>query len=119
MAYPEREVVSEMWYYTHANAVHGPVSADELRRLAWTGDLLPVDLIWAAGADPAAAVPAEAALSLSPPPLAKPVHAGPPPAPMPEWVHELAEILATVRDPAAMPNPPPASWLSDVLPDEK
>jgi hypothetical protein len=76
-------------------------------------------LIWAAGADSTAAVPAEAALSISPPSLAEPLDANRPRAPVPEWVHELAEVLATGRDPAAMPNPPPTSWLSDVMPDEK
>jgi hypothetical protein len=111
--------MSEGWYYNHAGAIHGPVSADELRRLAWTGGLLPADLIWAAGVDPTAAVPAEAALALEPAPLAQPVHADPPTTPLPEWVHELAEVLADVRDATTWPNPPPTSWLSDVQPDER
>ncbi len=41
--------MSDQWFYSHAAAVHGPVSGDDLRRLAHTGGLLPEDLVWPVG----------------------------------------------------------------------
>jgi hypothetical protein len=106
--------VSDEWYYTHGDEVHGPVSADELRRLARTGGLLPADLIWSAGVDASTAVPAEAALSLAAPAAADPAGSEPAATPVPEWVRDLADVLAEGGDPASLPHAPFASWLADV-----
>jgi hypothetical protein len=58
--------------------------------------------------------PIEASKSNPPPVRAKPTTAAPAATPSPEWVGELAEVLAKVRDPAALPNPPPTAWMPDV-----
>ena len=62
--------MSDQWYYSHAAGVHGPISGDDLRRLAHTGGLLPEDLVWPVGWEPLDAISAEAALRFpEPPPL--------------------------------------------------
>ena len=106
--------MSDQWYYTHAEAIYGPVSAEELRRLVVTGNLLPADLVWPAGFDPTAAAPAEAALQFPTPASTEPAVADPLPESLPEWLPELAAALAAVDDLATLPTPLPESWLSDV-----
>lgn len=46
------------WYYTHNGQRRGPVSAEELDRLAADGALSPTDLLWRMGADRSTAVEA-------------------------------------------------------------
>jgi hypothetical protein len=104
----------DQWYYSHAQAVHGPVSGDELRRLAQTGGLDPVDLVWPVGWEPLDAVPAEAALRFPKPPPVHPALGKPALPPLPPWLPDLAEVLRTGGDPQALPAPRPESWLGDV-----
>jgi hypothetical protein len=106
--------VSDQWYYLHAEAIHGPVSGDELRRLVQTGGLDPVDLVWPIDWDPLDAVPAEAALKFPELPPADSVGTRPPPSPLPAWLPDLAEVLRAGQDPSALPTPPPESWIADV-----
>ena len=105
--------MSEQWYYMHAQAVHGPVSGDELRRLVRTGGLDRVDLVWPAGWDPLDGVPAEAALRFPEPAPADPVGRERAPE-LPAWLPDLAAALAVGDDPAALPNPSPDSWIADI-----
>jgi GYF domain 2 len=105
--------MTDQWYYTHAEAVHGPVSGGELRRLVRAGGLLPVDLVWPVGWEPLDGIPAEAALRF---PEAGPTDplAGIAPPSFPGWLPELAAALASGEDLAALPGPPPEAWLPDV-----
>ncbi len=59
-------------------------------------------------------VPIGASKSTPAPVRAKATTAAPATNPSPEWVDELAEVHAQVRDPAALPNPPPTAWMPDV-----
>ncbi len=75
------------WHYAQDGARHGPVSTDELRRLAAEGALAPTDLIWKAGMQEW--TPASRARGLFtgdtvPPELPSGVDAGPPPVPQDE-----------------------------------
>jgi len=106
--------VSDQWYFRHAGTIHGPVSADELRRLARTGGLLAADLIWSAGVDASTAVPAEAALSLAVPVPAGRAGCESAATPVPDWVRDLAAVFAQGRDPGSLPHASFASWLADV-----
>ncbi len=106
--------MADQWFYSHAAAVHGPVSGDDLRRLAHTGGLIPEDLVWPVGWDPLNAIPAEAALRFPEPPSIEPVPGKPPPPPFPAWLPDLAAALRAGTDPAGLSTPPPASWLADV-----
>ena len=84
--------MSDTWFYTHAGTVYGPISTDQLLRLAATGGLRPDDRIWPESVDPSAAVLAEAALVFP-----SPVPAGtprlPPTASLPEWVRALTDAV--------------------------
>jgi GYF domain 2 len=102
--YEVRHVTSK-WYYLHEKSVRGPFDAETLRRHAASGDLQRADLLWLAGEDPMTAVRAEAALAFP---------AEPTTVPLPDWVRELAHVLADVDDPAKMSSPTPAAWLEDV-----
>ncbi len=105
--------MSDTWFYTHAGAVHGPVSTEQLLRLAATGGLRPDDRIWPESVDPAAAVLAEAALVFP-----SPVPAGtprlPPTASLPEWVRALTDAGLDVPALESLANPPARAWLDDV-----
>ena len=57
--------MSDKWFYQHAGAVHGPISAEQLLDLVDTGGLHRDDLIWPECIDAVAALPAEAALKFS------------------------------------------------------
>jgi hypothetical protein len=105
--------VSDQWYFSHAGVVHGPVGAADLLRLAHAGGLLPLDLVWPAGREPGDGVRAEAALRF---PDALPAGVAPP---LPDWLPELTSALASGEDLAALPSPPPESWLDDVGRAEK
>jgi hypothetical protein len=105
--------MTDQWYYTHAEGVHGPVTGADLRRLAHSGGLLPTDLIWPVGWEPLDGVPAEAALRFPEAPPADPLGGVVPPS-FPNWLPELAAALASGEDLASLPSPPPHLWLPDV-----
>jgi GYF domain 2 len=105
--------MSDQWYYSHDQAVHGPVSGDDLRRLVQSGGLIPEDLVWPVGWEPLDGVPAEAALRFPEPPPVDPTGAEPARA-LPAWLPYLAEALRSGDDLAALPPPGLASWLPDV-----
>ena len=75
--------MSNNWFYTHADAVHGPVSTEELFGLVKTGGLILEDMIWPESVPATAAVRAEAAIAF---PSAPVEAAGLPSPPLPEWV---------------------------------
>ncbi len=106
--------MSDQWFYSHAHAVHGPVSGDDLRRLAHSGGLVPEDLVWPVGWEPLNAIPAEAALRFpEPPPLDRAASEAPRP-PFPSWLPDLAAALWSGADPATLPVPAAEAWLADV-----
>lgn len=106
--------MSDLWFYTHAGATHGPVSAVRLRGLIETDGLAPDDLIWPTGVAPMQAVRADAALAFPRTPAVTPDAFVPAPQPVPDWLPELAEALAAVKDLTALPPPSPDAWLPDV-----
>jgi hypothetical protein len=99
--------VADRWFYTHKGKTHGPVSAEEIKRLAATGRLLPTDLLWPEGGDRKRAVLAVSAVSFEP---------ADPPAPVavPDWLADVAVVERS--EPVAPPPKPPAflDWLDDV-----
>jgi hypothetical protein len=99
--------VSDQWLYSRRGRTFGPVSADDIRRLAETGEIGPDDLIWRRELDAASAAPAASVLVFF---LTggKPTRPPPPPAaPAPDWV----------TGPTDLPSPEaaaPPDWLADV-----
>ncbi len=72
------------WYYTESGARHGPVSTDELKRLAAGGLLAPTDLIWKPGMSewtPASRAKELFTRDAVPPELPPGADGGPPPVP--------------------------------------
>ncbi len=72
------------WYYTGSGARHGPISTDELKRLAAEGLLAPTDLIWKPGMSewtPASRAKELFTRDAVPPELPPGADAGPPPVP--------------------------------------
>ena len=106
--------MSDNWFYTHANAVHGPVSTEQLLGLVKTGDLLPEDKIWPESAPPAAAVRAEAALSFPSRTPTQAIGSQSEQSPLPEWMRTLIDAGLDVRTLESLPHPPAKSWLADV-----
>ena len=41
--------MADQWYYTENGQRRGPVSEDDLKQLAWTGQIKPTDLVWKQG----------------------------------------------------------------------
>src|SRR5262249_34689716 len=81
--------------------VHGPVPTDQIKELAAAGRLLPQDLIWPEGSNPAHAIEAQGAVDFSSLP--------PPPAPAPpDWLAGVAQAEQSSRRLAAAPPAPPA-----------
>jgi hypothetical protein len=64
------------WYYARGGERIGPVTTDELKRLAASGELLPTDLVWKEGMQ--AWIPAEKIKGLIPKPPAQPASEPPP-----------------------------------------
>jgi hypothetical protein len=98
--------VSRNWFYTHHGQTHGPVSTDEVKRLAANHLLLPDDLLWPEGVDPEQAVSAGAALDYT-----KPL---PPTTPAPDWLDDVhkAELSGLkLLSPSCIPMP---DWLDDI-----
>src|SRR5690348_5217606 len=95
--------MTDRWYYTHAGQTLGPVTADQLRQLAGTGQLEPADLIWPEGKDRSQATPAQAALHFA-------ASAAPPPPGAPDW---LKDVRAAETKPPTAPQAKP-DWLDDV-----
>jgi hypothetical protein len=104
----------DKWFYQHDGAVHGPVSALQLRGLVGTGGLDRADLIWAQSVKAVAAVRADAALVFPSPAPVEPRDFEPAPAPVPEWVRELKEAITAGGDVANLPPPSAQAWLPDV-----
>ena len=108
--------MADRWYYTHHDAVHGPVSGAALRGLIEKGGLSPADHIWPEGGDRRQAIRADAALAFPAPvpvPLASPV-AESAPSQATDWLAGLAAAVATGGDLMALPPPPAVAWLSDM-----
>jgi hypothetical protein len=126
--------MSETWFYSHEGRDHGPISTDELKRLAAAGVLDPDDMIWPAQVPHHQAVAAGAALDFAA--LRRSIPALPdwladvddtdllpaPPAPgrkrlsdAPAWLAELEQLLSA---PPSKPLPLP-SWMLDFEPVEQ
>jgi protein phosphatase len=102
-------MMSDLWYYTHADQILGPVSAAQLRQLAAAGQLDATDLIWPEGKDRSQAVPAQAAIDFS-----TPAAPATPPVNKPDW---LDDVRTAEAKPPAAPAKPTAikpDWLEDV-----
>jgi hypothetical protein len=98
--------VSRNWFYTHDGRTHGPVSTDEIKRLAASHLLLPDDLLWPEGLDRDQAVSAAAAFDYATP--------LPPTAPVPDWLDDIhkAELSGIqLLPPSSIPMP---DWLDDI-----
>jgi hypothetical protein len=106
--------MSDKWFYQHANAVHGPVSAEQMLDLVERGGLVRDDLSWPESIEAVAAIPAESALKF---PTAAPAETAAlprSPKPAPDWLPELAQALAAVQDLTKLPPPRPEDWIADV-----
>jgi hypothetical protein len=66
---PGTPPASPPWYYTRARQPVGPVTFDELKELARSGQLLPSDRVWREGMDQWAAARSVEGLFPAPPPL--------------------------------------------------
>jgi hypothetical protein len=86
----------------------------QLRALIETDGLAPEDLIWPAGASPAEAIRADAALAFPTAVAVEPTAFQPAASPPPEWLRELKEALAAGGDLVDLPPPDAKSWLADV-----
>lgn len=76
--------MADEWHYAQDGARHGPVSTDELKRLAAEGSLVPTDSIWKAGMPewtPASRAKGLFAGPMTPPELPSGETGGPPPVP--------------------------------------
>jgi hypothetical protein len=134
--------VSRNWFYTHDGQTHGPVTTDEIKRLAANHLLLPDDLLWPEGVDRDQAVAAGAALDYAtplPPTAPRPdwlddvlkaelsgIQLLPPSSiPMPDWLDDIRTVELNRLDkeekrlPTVMPSSPVPDWLSDLLPEER
>jgi len=98
----------DRWFYTRKGQSHGPVSAEQIKVLATKGLLSRDDLVWREGAHRQTAVRAETVVDFK--------AATPKPAPVPNWLSDVAQVEATrVRRPIAKPAPAPTPlWLDDV-----
>jgi hypothetical protein len=89
------------WYYARDGAQQGPVSEDEIKRLAEAGTLRPQDLVWREGMpqwQPAQqATPYFAGAPVAPPPI-------PPASPQPPYAPPAAVPIGTYA-PGAYPPP--------------
>jgi protein phosphatase len=94
-------MAADGWYSWHTGKVIGPVAADELRRLAATGVILPDDLLWPETGDPREAVEVQAALDFTKlPPRTK----------APSWLSDVQQALQP-RAPRTNVIP---DWVADV-----
>src|SRR5687768_17044038 len=99
-----------MWYYAQSGKTFGPVSLEQLKELARTGTLRPIDHILAVGTQewrPAATLeglftPARPA---GPPAGPPPIKAAPPP--MPEFASGGPETWSIESPPMIPGGPPP------------
>jgi hypothetical protein len=98
--------MAHSWFYQHAGKTHGPVSTEEIKRLARDGLIDARDLVWAEDAIPATAIPASAALDLSGLVLL--------PGTIPDWLADVAamERKGPVAPPSAADGIP--EWLEDL-----
>jgi protein phosphatase len=85
------------WYYAHGGRVLGPVTSEQLRQVAATGQLLPDDMVWPESGSPEDAVAARMKVDVR-------QQAGS----VPDWVAE------TWAPPAAKPRAAVPDWVADV-----
>jgi GYF domain 2 len=102
----------DKWFYKHGGAIHGPVSAEQLRALAWAGGLSPDDLIWPLSVEAVAAIRAGAALPFPSTDTAE--ASGLQPSPLPEWARALIDAGLDVGTLESLPPPPAEAWLDDL-----
>jgi hypothetical protein len=95
------------WYYQQSGNTHGPVSAEEMKRLVREGRLHAHDLVWEEGTGPDQAVPADAALDFSAVTQAT--------GPLPAWLAdvELPDCKGPIPGLAATAEVP--EWLAEML----
>jgi hypothetical protein len=98
--------MAQSWFYRHGGKIHGPVSSEEIKRLARNRLIDAQDLVWPDDAVPAEAIPASAALDLA--------GLAPLPGATPDW---LADVAAMQRKgPIAPPTATDAipEWFEDL-----
>jgi protein phosphatase len=95
--------VADNWYYSQANQVRGPVSADRVRQLLAAGEIKPDEEVWADNADRTKATVVRKAAELAPTTAA---------AGVPDWLGDVAkaEQAAKAEGTAATE----LDWLADV-----
>ena len=117
---PPQEVtnMADRWFYRHEGKTRGPVTAAEIEQHATTGQLHPADLLWAEGADPSTAGPAQASVRF--PALMVP------PQPAPDWLRDVRSSEARGQKPEVGKSAPrpqieqitpmnaTPNWLEDV-----
>ena len=106
--------MSDQWFDQHANAVHGPVFAEQLLDQVGSGGLHRDDLIWPECLKAVVAIPAAAARTFPTPGPVEPRDFEPAPAPLPEWVCELREAIAAGGNLTNLPPPSAQAWRPDV-----
>lgn len=89
--------MAAQWHYTKGSERHGPVSSDQLRQLAASGQLQPTDLVWKDGM--AEWQKASAVKGLFPPQASGPTE--PPPIPKDQRQPVAGTVSATVSPAAA------------------
>jgi hypothetical protein len=109
--------MTQSWFYRHQGKNYGPVSAEELKKLADKGLLDPQDMVWPDGKGPNEAFHAEAAVTFARPPAA---------GALPDWLEDLRVWVSleeaagptSARPPApapAAPTTPPPADAGDAL----
>ncbi len=94
--------MADRWIYAHAGAVQRPVSYDQLKQLAASGDLLPTDRVWPEGGDPQRAVEAQAVVNFAALPRSAAVSSA--------WLGKVQDALRTSpRTAGTTPD-----WVADV-----
>jgi hypothetical protein len=94
--------MAEKWYYGRGDEQFGPFSADQLKELAATGQILPADSVWKEGMTRGVLASKVKHLFAAPP-----RQAPDPGGPVPKSVPDPAEAAETVASAAVTPEPAP------------
>lgn len=96
--------MADGWFYTHGGKTHGPVSTDEVKRLAAAGTLLAEDLLWPASVPHQLAVAAGIALDFA--------TLAPPKAAVPDWLSDVQQAEKPRSKAPSAPKGEPPDWLN-------
>src|SRR5438105_4757294 len=107
--------MAQSWFYQHEGKTEGPVSVEELKKLADEGLLKAQDMLWSES-HPQAAIPAEAALdfdNLTVPGRAPTASAASAPS-LPDWLADVARSERKGPLPPLLPTTEAPDWLEDL-----